>query len=115
MLQLLPKPKGLLPESMRSEPLELNLPVPHRISAAAAKTGGGRDAPGLLKLPRKAQLRTSLCLQVSGVCPPKARHGWRRVAVVGGCDKRGGGGGGGWGSNAEAEMVCRLSLEYVLC
>ena len=35
---------------------------------------------------------------------------------VGGCDKRGGGGGGGggegWGSNAEAEMVCRVSLEY---
>ena len=56
------------------EPLELNLSVPHRISAAAAKMGGGRDAPGLLKLPRKAQLRTSLCLQVSGVRRPKARH-----------------------------------------
>jgi hypothetical protein len=39
----------------------------------------------------------------------------RRVAAVGGCDKRGGGGGGGgWGSNAEAEMVyCVFS--NVLC
>ena len=40
----------------------------------------------------------------------------RRVAAVGGCDKRGGGGGGGggWGSNAEAEMVCGVSSN-VLC
>ena len=91
------------------EPLELNLSEPHRISAAAAKTGGGSDAPGLLKLPRKAQLRTSLCLQVSGVRRPKARHGWRRVTMVGGCNKRGGGG-GGWGSNGEAEMVCGVSF-----
>ena len=37
----------------------------------------------------------------------------RRAAAVGGCDKRGGGG-GGWGSNAEAEMVCGVSLEYFL-
>ena len=29
--------------------------------------------------------------------------------MVGGCDKRGGGG-GGWGSNAEAEMVCGVSV-----
>jgi hypothetical protein len=36
----------------------------------------------------------------------------RRAAAVGGCDKRGGSGGEGWGSNAEAEMVCRVSLEY---
>ena len=36
----------------------------------------------------------------------------QRAAAVGGCDKRGGGGGEGWGSNAEAEMVCRVSLEY---
>jgi hypothetical protein len=36
----------------------------------------------------------------------------RRATAVGGCDKRGGGGGGGgWGSNAEAEMVCGVSLE----
>jgi hypothetical protein len=34
----------------------------------------------------------------------------RRATAVDGCDKRGGGG-GGWGSNAEAEMVCRVSLE----
>ncbi len=34
----------------------------------------------------------------------------RRAAAVDGCDKRGGGG-GGWGSNAEAEMVCGVSLE----
>ena len=68
-----------------AENMMLNLSVPHRISAAAAKTGGGRDAPGLLKLPRKAQLRTSLCLQVSGVRRPKARHdseGSRRSADV---------------------------------
>ena len=41
------------------------------------------------------------------------RRQWmrRRAAAVGGCDKRGGGG-GGWGSNAEAEMVCGVSLEY---
>jgi len=39
----------------------------------------------------------------------------RRAAAVGGCDKRGGGGGEGWGSNAEAEMVCRVSLPRVLC
>ena len=39
----------------------------------------------------------------------------RRWAVaVGGCDKRGGGG-GGWGSNAEAEMVCGVSSNIVLC
>jgi hypothetical protein len=34
----------------------------------------------------------------------------RRATAVDGCDKRGGGD-GGWGSNAEAEMVCRVSLE----
>jgi hypothetical protein len=38
----------------------------------------------------------------------------RRAAAVDGCDKRGGGGGGGWGSNAEAEMVCHVSLESTL-
>ena len=44
------------------------------ISVSLVKTGGGSNTPGLLKLPRKAQLRTSLCLQVSGVHRPKARH-----------------------------------------
>ena len=33
--------------------------------------------------------------------------------VVGGCDNRRGGG-GGWGSNAEAEMLCGVSLESTL-
>ena len=36
----------------------------------------------------------------------------RRAVAVGGCDKKGGGGGEGWGSNAKAEMVCRVLLEY---
>ncbi len=35
---------------------------------------------------------------------------WRRVTTVGG----GGGGGEGWGSNAEAGMVCGVSLEYLV-
>jgi hypothetical protein len=79
----------------------LNLTIPHRISAAAAETGRRRDAPGLLKLPRKSQLRTGSCNQVSRVCPPNGRHGRlvkgaaierdccrRPVATVDGCGRR---------------------------
>ena len=52
----------------------LNHTVPHRISAAAAETGGRHDATGLLKQPQKAQLRTGSCNQVSRVCSPNGRH-----------------------------------------
>ena len=38
------------------------------------ETGGRRDATGLLKQPRKAQLRTGSCNQVSRVCSPNGRH-----------------------------------------
>ena len=33
--------------------------------------------------------------------------------VIGGCDKRGGGC-GGWGSNAEVEIVCGVSVSTLL-
>jgi hypothetical protein len=67
---------------------KLNLSVPHRVSAAA-DMGGRHDATGLLKLPRKAQLRTCSCDQVSRVCSPKSRHDQF-------LDGEGGGGDGRW-------------------
>jgi hypothetical protein len=74
------------------------LPPPREISQAESLVttqdirrcrqngGGGRNAPGLLKLLRKAQLRTSLCLQVSRVCSPNGRHDrFVNTAAVDGC------------------------------
>jgi hypothetical protein len=56
------------------EPLELLLMIPHSIAAAPTKAWVRRDASGLLEPPCKAQLSTSLCLQVGGVRRPNARH-----------------------------------------
>ncbi len=45
--------------------------VPGGIAIATTTKGGvWCNSPRLLELPRKTQLRTSLCLQISGICRP---------------------------------------------
>ena len=62
------------------------LPLPHEISPIEShgttqdirccrQEGGRRNAPRLLKLPQKSQLRTGSCDQVSRICSSNGRHG----------------------------------------
>jgi hypothetical protein len=97
------------------KPLELLLAIPDSRPSIAAAPADQQDASGLREPPWKAQLCTSLCLQVGGVRRPKARHATSKgLRRQGKAEEDGwGGGGGGRGSNAEAEMVCGVT-SYVL-
>jgi hypothetical protein len=50
------------------------LTVPDGIATTATEGGVWCNSPRLLELPRKIQLRTSPCLQISGIRRPKDRH-----------------------------------------